>query len=117
MFQMAAGSYPVVNRKWSAYFGGQEILASLGDDIFWRWHVVVAAFSAALQLSLLVVKSVKSKTLTSQQATVFVLAGNFLNVNGIMETVSLTASFIFCYVLLNNDYPKDQHIVPYPLAT
>ena len=105
MSQMAAGSYPARNShgKWAAYFGGPEILASLGDEIFWRPHVVVAAFSAVLQLSLLVVKSVKSKTLISQQATAFVLAGNFLNINGILATVSLTGSFIFLYVLFNND--------------
>ena len=97
MSQMAAGSYPARNShgKWAAYFGGPEILASLGDEIFWRTHVVAAAFSAVLQVSLLVVKSIKSKTLNSQQATVFVLAGNFLNVNGMLAAVSLTGSFIF----------------------
>ena len=114
---MAAGTLPTVNshRKWAAYFGGPEILFSLGDEIFWRPHVVVAAFSAVLQLCLLVVKSVKSKTLTSRQATVFALAGNFLNVNGMLAAVSLTGSFIFCYVLLTNDYAVksyDKYPVP-----
>ena len=116
---MAAGSLPTVNShgKWAAYFGGPEILASLGDENFWRPHVVVAAFSAVLQLSLLVVKSVKSKTLTSQQATAFVMAGNFLNVNGMLTAVSLTGSFIFFYILLTNDYAVksyDNYPIPPP---
>ena len=79
--------------------------------------MVVAAFSAVLQLSLLVVKSVKSKTLTSQQATAFVLAGNFLNVNGMMAAVSLTGSFVFFLILLTNDFvvtSYDDYPVPPP---
>ena len=40
---MLTGRLPIVSShgKWAAYFGGEQILASLGEDDFWRSQVVV----------------------------------------------------------------------------
>ena len=73
-------------------------------DVFWRWHVVNACWSCVLQLSLVVLKLVKSRHLTSQQSLVFERAGNTLNVNGMVVALVLTGSFGFFYVLINNNY-------------
>ena len=52
---MLTGSLPIVSShgKWAAFFGGEQIQASLGEGNFWRSQVVVAAISAILHISLL----------------------------------------------------------------
>ena len=65
----------------------------------------------------LVIKSVKSTTLTSQQALAYVLAGNFLNINGMLAALGLTGSFIVFYPMLNNGYvvkTYDNYPIPPP---
>ena len=104
---MANGSLPALNRNgdWATYFGGSELLAQLDcPDFFWRWHLVNSAISAILQISLLLIKTLKSRNLTSQQAHMYVLLGNLLNVNGILTSIAMTSSFLFFYVLINNHY-------------
>ena len=104
---MACGTLPALNRNgnWAAYFGGSELLALLDSpDFFWRWHLVNSAVSAVLQITLLLIKTLKARNLTSQQAHMYVLVGNLLNVNGILTSIAMTSCFLFFYVLINNQY-------------
>ena len=114
---MSVGLLPVLNRNgnWAVYFGGPDILNSLTGDFFWRWNLINSVISSVFQISLLIIKNVKARNLTSLQANMFVIAGNFLNVNGILTSIVMMSFYMIFYVLINGDYLKpspDQSAMP-----
>ena len=105
---MSVGLLPVLNRNgnWAVYFGGPDILDSLTGDFFWRWNLINSVISSVFQISLLVIKNVKARNLTSLQANMFVMAGNFLNINGILTSIVMMSIYMIFYVLINGDHLK-----------
>ena len=114
---MYAGRLPVLNSSgnWAVYFGGPDILAGLTGDLFLRWNIVISVTSCVFQIILLVIKTLKARHLTSHQANMYVMAGNFMNVNGILTSVIMVAFYVFIYFLVTGDYlnlSPDQSSLP-----
>ena len=117
---MLASRLPVLNlNNWSLYFGGPDNLSHQDHHVVVRWIIICSCLSAVFQLSLLVLKTIKSQRLTTQQALMYVLSGNFLNVTGLVTSVAGASSFIFIYVLINHDYYKieyEENMLPPPIV-
>ena len=114
---MYVGRLPVLNSSgnWAVYFGGPDILAGLTGDLLLRWNIVNSVISCVFQIILLVIKTLKARHLTSHQANMYVMAGNFMNVNGILTSVIMVAFYVFIYFLVTGDYlnlSPDQSSLP-----